>query len=182
MRNEGRNLRRAGKQQHQRRRSRHGGQQARQEGARTRIEADVGIVNHQDFRTAQQGARELELAQLTRGERHQRLVQHRLQPEQGDQILQASRSHRIGAGSGFLAQLLPRRGRVALQSKEIPALLHEEIAVSVAPVRITESDVFRAAAARECGRQAALAGTVRAHEGDLLPFPDIQCLHQPAIL
>ena len=176
-----RDLRHAGQYEHQRRRPGQVREQARQRLACMRIQPDVGIVDDQHLRAAQQRADELELAQFARRKRDQRLVQHRFQPEQGDQRVQARHRFRTGT-DGFLAQLFPRRGRIVLEREEVPALLHEEVAVAVTPVRVAEGDVFRTAAARQGGSQAALAGGVGPHQGDLLPFPDFQLTHQPAIL
>ena len=135
MRDEGRNFRCPGQHQHQGCGGRQGRQHLRQHLPHGRVQADVGVVNHQHLRAGQQGARELELPQLSRRERNQRLVQHLSKVKQADEFLQAAlRSLRISSRPRFLPQLLPGRRRIVLQREEIPPLLHEEIAVSIAPV------------------------------------------------
>ena len=178
MRDERRDLRHAREHQHERHRGGERSEQPRERGPRGRVQPDIGIVDDQHGRPAQQGARELEFAQLARRERDQRLVQHRSEGKQGGQFLQppGGRS-RIRARGRFLAQLLPCGGRVVLQRKEVPALLHEEIAVAVAAVGITERDVPRPRAACKGGGDPALAGGVAAHQGDLFTGKDLQ--HHP---
>ena len=144
------------------------------------VQADIGIVHHQDFRTAQKGARQLILAEFTGRKRHQGLVQQRFHREQGGQFLHPlERGFGILALGRVLAQRLAHGRRVAFEREEIPALLHEEIAVAVAAVRIPESDVFRSVAAGEDGGEPALAGGVVPHQGDLFTATDIQTVHRP---
>ena len=177
---ERRNLRRAGQDQDEGHGSRQGGEQFCQQAPGPGVQADIGIVHHQDFRTAQEGARELILAELARRKRHQGLVQQRFHREQGGQFLHPpERGLRVFAFGRILVQRLPHGRRVAFEREEIPALLHKEIAVPVAAVRIPEGDVFRGVTAGEDRGQPAFAGGILSHQGDLFSATDIQTVHRP---
>ena len=157
---------------------RQGRKQFRQQASRPGVQADVRIVHHQDFRTAQQRPRKLILTKLSGRKRHKGLVQQRLHREKGGKILHPpERGLGIFALGRILTQRFSHGRRIALEREEVPTLLHEEIAVAVAAVRVPESNVFRTVATGKDGRQPALAGGVLPHQGDLFTATDIQCVH-----